>query len=116
MNFALDFDGVISAFPEVCQTMMSALTGAGHRVYVITGIEGKTVGQSDIDDKRHALTAMGIGPHLYHDVIVCPKPHAENKLKAVKDNDIAVLMDNSKKNCKAVAQQAVAFLLWNDRK
>lgn len=115
MNVAFDLDGTVSAFPAVCQQMISALTAAGHHVYILTGVEESAVTAADQAAKRQALTALGIGKDTYYKLVVCPKPHAANKVKALQDNDIEVLFDNTKKNVKKAAKVAVSFLLWNDR-
>lgn len=115
MNFGIDYDGVISAFPSACGAIMSALTAAGHHVYVITGVEESSVTKADVTAKKQALTGCGIGPDIYFRLIVCPKPHAKNKAQVIQDNDIAVLFDNDVKNVKKAKQNAVAFLLWNSK-
>jgi hypothetical protein len=115
VNIAIDVDGTIDSFPRECQTMMSAFVAAGCHVTVLTGIGADSVTQADVDAKREYLTAMGVGGDCYQQLIVVPRPHAENKATAVKDNDIKVLFDNSKANVKACAPLCAAFLLWNSK-
>ena len=93
--------------------MMSAFTAAGFHVYIITGVEEPKVTKADVDAKREYLTGLGISSDLYHQMIVCPTPHPQNKLKAIEDNDIEVLMDNSVANVKAAKKACMALLLWN---
>lgn len=115
-NFGVDIDGVLDAFPRQIGAIMSALTAAAHMVYVITGAAGDTVTQEDVDAKREFLTSVGIGEAMYAELIVVPKPHAENKAKVIEDNKIGVLIDNSKSNVKAAAKAGcVSLLLWNSK-
>lgn len=114
-NFAFDIDGVIDAFPREMATMICALTAAAHRVFIITGADGDTVAASDIEAKREYLVSLGLSPEMYYELIVLPQPHAENKAKAIAENDIGVLVDNSKANIKAAAGKCVALLLWNSK-
>ena len=115
MNVAFDVDGTIDSFVRPMQSTMSAYTAAGHRVYVITGIEAEAVLPSDVAAKQQYLSAMGIGTDCYFQLIVCPKPHPDNKAKAIQDNDIEMLFDNDKKNVKAAAPYCAALLLWNSK-
>lgn len=114
-NFAFDIDGVIDSFPREMATMISALTAAAHRVFIITGADGETVAPSEVKAKREYLISLGISPEMYYELIVLPQPHAENKAKAIAENDIGVLIDNSKENIKAASSKCVALLLWNSK-
>lgn len=112
MNVAVDIDGTVDAFPRVFQSLISALASAGHRVYIVTGIEADTVTQADVDAKTAYLASMGIT--MQFAVIVCPTPHAENKADVIAQNDIVLLIDNSKANIKAaVAEGVCSFMVWN---
>lgn len=114
MNIAIDVDGTIDAFPRVFQSLISALASAGHRVYVITGVEGTSVTQADVDTKTAYLASMGIT--MQYAVIVCPKPHAPNKVDIIQENDIDLFIDNNKDNIKAaVADGCASLLLWNGK-
>lgn len=95
--------------------MMSAFTAAGFGVFVITGVEATAVTKADVAAKREYLTGLGISSDLYRSLIVCPQPHPQNKLKAIEENDIEVLLDNSKANCRAAQGKAMCLLLWNAR-
>lgn len=114
-NFAFDIDGVIDSFPREMGTMIAALTAAAHHVFIITGVTGDTVAQADIDAKAQFLNSLGLGADTYFQLICVPEPHDENKAKAIKDNDIGVLVDNSKSNVKAAAGDCVALLVWNSK-
>ena len=115
-NWAFDIDGVISAFPGQMGSLMSALVAAGFHVWVITGVTGDTVTPEDVEAKREFLTNLGVGPDLYHELLVLPDPHPENKARAIEENHIQVLVDNAKGNIKAAAAVgAVGLLLWNNR-
>jgi hypothetical protein len=113
VNIGFDVDGTIDAFPREIQSMMSAFHAAGFHNIIITGIEGSQVTQADIDAKREYLTGLGISRDLYDDLIVCPDPHPQNKLKAVTDNEVGVLFDNDVNNAKAVKNYCAVFLLYN---
>lgn len=104
---------MLDAFPREFQSTISAFHAAGHNVFIITGVEVTPVTQEDIDQKREYLTSLGISSDLYDSLIVCPEPHPENKAKAIQDNKIAMLFDNSKGNIKAAAPYCAALLLWN---
>lgn len=116
MNAAFDIDGLADSFPRVVQSMMSAFTAAGHHVYVITGIENPKVTAADVQAKKNYLSSLGIGPDCYTDLIVCPEPHDANKAAEIQKNNIAVLFDNSTKNCKKARKVGcAAFLLTNSK-
>lgn len=95
--------------------MMSAFTAAGFHVYVITGIEETSATKADVDAKQEYLTGLGISSDVYHRLIVCPKPHPQNKLKAIEENDVEVLFDNSIANVKQAKKQCMTLLLWNSK-
>jgi hypothetical protein len=114
-SYVFDIDGVIAAFPGQCGSMMAALTAAGFHVYVVSGVGGDTVTDTDVANKRQFLTSLGIGADTYHELVVIPQPHDVNKAKFIEDNHIDVLVDNSKANCKAAAPFCVSLLLWNAR-
>ena len=117
INIALDIDGTIDAFPILFQSWIASWTAAGHRVYIITGIEGDTVLDSDHANKAEYLTAMGIPPTQYYQLIIIPTTadvdHAEAKAEIIKTNNIAALIDNNVENCKAAKKYCAAFLLYN---
>lgn len=115
MNIAIDIDGTIDSFPRVFQSLMSALTAAGHHVYVITGVSEDKVTQADIDAKRQYLTSIGISDDDYFKLIICPKPHPKNKAACVTANDIALLIDNKKSTAKATKAQCAVLVLWNSK-
>lgn len=114
-SYVFDIDGVIAAFPGQCGSMMAALTAAGFHVYVVSGVGGDTVTDTDVANKCQFLTSLGIGADTYHELVVIPQPHDVNKAKFIEDNHIDVLVDNSKANCKAAAPFCVSLLLWNAR-
>lgn len=113
MNIALDVDGTVDAFPAVFDSLAAALEAAGHKVYVITGVEADTVTQADVEAKQGYLKSLGFT--AYTAIYVCPTPHDTHKADLVKQLDIALLIDNSKANVKAVAPEAAALLLWNNK-
>lgn len=113
-NIGVDLDGVISSFPREMESLMSAFTAAGHHVYVLSGISEDEVTEADVEAKTQFLTSLGIGPDVYYELIVIPKPHV-NKAQIIQDKSIGVFIDNSKKNIKAAARYTVALLLWNSK-
>lgn len=113
MNVALDLDGTIDSFPREFQSLMAALTAAGHHVYVITGVDEDAVGKADVAAKQQYLTSLGISSDCYFKLIVCPRPHDTNKAAEIQANDIEMLFDNSKSNVKATVPFCASLLLWN---
>ena len=113
MNVAVDIDGTVDAFPQDFNSLCAALRAAGHHVYVITGIESDTVTQQDVVDTQGYLTSIGIT--AYDTLWVTPTPHDEHKAKLIQDNDVAMLFDNDKDNCKAASSYCAALLLWNNK-
>ena len=97
------------------QTMMSALLAAANQVYVLTGVSTSTVSKDQIDKKSQYLTALGISPENYTGLIVVPDPTGPNKLQAVQDYGIDILIDNKKANVKAAAPFACTLLVWNSK-
>lgn len=114
-NVAFDVDGVIDAFPQEFGTLIAALHAADRGVFIITGGNGDTVDDAEVQQKREFLMSLGISPEVYKELIVVPHPHAENKLKAIKANNIRMLFDNSKANIKAARGVCVACCVWNTK-
>jgi hypothetical protein len=115
-GFAFDIDGVIDAFPRETGTLITALTAAGHRVFIITGAGGEEVQPSDVQGKLQFLGSLGLSPESYYELIVLPQPHAENKAKAIEANGIGVLVDNNRDNIRAAtAAGCVGLYLYNTR-
>ena len=75
MNVAFDIDGTIDSFPQVMLGLVTALTAAGHHVYIITGIEQDKVTPTDVRNKKAFLIGLGFGPGTYKELIVLPQPH-----------------------------------------
>lgn len=115
INIAFDVDGVLDAFPAVMLMLCGALMASGNHVYIITGVEEDTVTKDDITNKTLYLTGLGFGKGTYTELIVMPQPHAENKAKEIKDNNIALLIDNNKDNVKAAKTLCPCLLLWNTK-
>lgn len=115
-NFGFDVDGVIDAFPRQIGTLIAALHAAAHGVFVITGVDADTVTPADVKQKKQFLASIGVGEDTYTDLIVTPRPHAENKAKAIEANGIRLMVDNSKPNVKAATKAGcVGLLLWNTK-
>jgi len=114
-NVAFDIDGVLDAFPAEMLMLCSSLTAGGNRVFIITGIEGDEVEDTDVTNKTAYLTGLGFGKGSYFELIVLPQPHDKNKAKAIKKNNIAMLFDNNKDNVKAAKTSCPCFLLWNTK-
>lgn len=115
MNVAVDFDGTIDSFPREFQSLISALCGAGHQVYVLTGSDGQTVTQEVIDGKKAILAALGIT--VYTAVVVVPDPHDANKAQFIKDNSVTLFLDNNRDNIKCAVKETgcASLLLWNSK-
>ena len=115
-NWAVDIDGVVDAFPRVLGALVSALSAAGHHVYIMTGIDEDTVSDADVEAKRGYLSSLGVGPDTYHELVVLPQPHPANKAEALKANGCGVLVDNNRENIRAaVSEGVVGFYLYNTR-
>ena len=113
MNFGIDIDGTADAFPILFQHLIAGWKAAGDHVYIITGVSETEVTDADHEAKVGYLTALGIPPEMYDELIVCPQPHAENKLKVIEDKGIDLLIDNSVSNSKAAISKCAVFLLYN---
>ena len=114
-NVAFDIDGVLDAFPAEMLMLCSSLTAGGNRVFIITGIEGDEVEDTDVTNKTAYLTGLGFGKSSYFKLIVMPQPHDKNKAKAIKDNKISMLFDNNQNNVKEAKGLCPCWLLWNTR-
>jgi hypothetical protein len=112
----VDIDGVLDAFPAEMLMLLSSITSGGNRVFIITGIESdEDPEKSDLDNKEAYLTGLGFGKGSYFKLIVISQPHDTNKAKAIEDNSISMLFDNSKKNCRAAKSLCPCFLLWQTK-
>ena len=115
MNVAFDIDGTIDSFPQVMLGLVTALTAAGHHVYIITGIEQDKVTPTDVRNKKAFLIGLGFGPGTYKELIVLPQPHDTNKADQIKKLDIELLIDNSVANAKAAKTLCAVLILWNSK-
>lgn len=113
-NIAFDLDGTISSFPAVFQTLIAALTAAGRQVYILSGAGDDKAQPGEQEAKVQYLRSLGIGPELYHELIVVPNPH-KNKARVIQEKNIGIFFDNNKQNVKAAAPYCVALLVWNSR-
>lgn len=115
MNVAFDIDGTIDSFPQVMLALCSALTAAGHEVYIITGVEADTVPASVVKGKKMFLTGLGFGPGTYKQLIVVPQPHDKNKADEIARLKVELLIDNSVANAKAAKALCAVLILWNSK-
>lgn len=113
-NIGFDLDGTISAFPREFETLMTALTAAGHHVFVLSGAGEDEPAPGEQEAKVQYLRSLGIGPDCYEELIVVPHPH-ENKARVIQERGIGIFFDNNKQNVKAAAPFAVTLLCWNSR-
>ena len=114
MLVAFDVDGTIDAYPEVCQSLMSALRAAGQRVVVITGCGADTPTPQDTIDKTGYLASLGCA-NCYDQLVVLGNPTDELKAKWLKANNADLLIDNDKGNAKAAAEVCPVFVPWQTR-
>ena len=98
---AIDVDGTITAGPEVYEPLMRALMKDGHKVYVLTGaITMKSPG-AHVELRMQQLATFGIhkGTH-YTDLHVFVDSDSWNiarmKCDFLRDNDVALFIDDSK--------------------
>lgn len=121
ISWAFDLDGTISADPLVYQDVMSALVAKGNRVWVMTGVHGKTVKPGDTAAKQDYMASMGITRSVhYTDLLVLAEDpgggHADGKAKALVANNVNVLVDNDVNNVKAARLEGViTFLAFNSK-
>lgn len=113
-NIGFDVDGTISAFPAEFQTLIAALTAAGHGVFILSGAGGDKVAPGEHAAKVDYLRSLGIAPELYRELIVVPHPH-KNKAKVIQELGIGIFFDNNKQNVKNAAPFCLALLCWNSR-
>ena len=120
-NIGVDIDGTIDSFPILFQHLIAGWTAAGDHVYVITGTgtekDGGKATDADYANKAQYLTAMGIPPTSYHQLVVLAHTPtssvADQKAKFIQDNGIDVLIDNNVDNCKAAKPYCLALLAYN---
>ena len=115
MNVVIDIDGTIDAFPLTMLALCSSLMAAGHRVYIVTGIEADTVIPADLRNKKKYLNGLGFGPGTYTGLEVLPQPHDKNKAKWIKENNVSLLIDNDVANAKEAKSECAVLLLWNNK-
>ena len=121
MNVAFDLDNTIDAAPKQIQSLMSALMAAGHNIVVLTGTDSPIVTQDEWQAKADYLNSLGCG-QCWNQLVV--QSHAGPNdpgpvLKAswCRDNDVDVLIDNSKDNARAATAFGVPLVLvpWASR-
>ena len=117
INIAIDVDGSIDAFPILFQHLIAGWTAAADHVYIITGVSSETPTDADHAAKVGYLTAMGIPPEQYYQLVVLGhKPNedvAQAKAAYIAANNIKLLIDNSVENAKAAKSECAVLLLWN---
>lgn len=114
MLVCLDIDGTIDADPVSFESLMSALTAAGHRVVILTGCSSKKPGPRDLADKRRYLNSIGVG-HCYDEVVVFGDPPHKAKAKWLKKHNADILIDNSVKNAQLAASFCTVLMPWNNK-
>ncbi|MGH9082333.1 MAG: hypothetical protein ACRDWN_03210 [Acidimicrobiales bacterium] len=115
MNLAIDLDGTCGAFPHEFESICSKLVAGGDQVFILSG-GGKTVTPTVIAEKRQFLTSLGFGVGSYTALVVVPKPYPAQKVQAMTEHGVKVLIDNDKKNCKAAAQAGFLALRLQNAK
>ena len=118
MLVAADLDGTLDAYPREFQSILSALLSRGHTVYVVTGSQGPTVTQADMDEKAAYLASIGMGA-AYNMLTVIANPDgdiAEKKAKYLKSVGCEILIDNKVATCKAVTKVGILALCpWGSK-
>lgn len=115
INVGIDLDGTIDAYPAIFKQLITQAIANGDQVYIITGIHGNTIQQADVDAKTAYLTLLGITQ--YTKLVLTPNPIPDNKVKAIQENNIAVMYDNNLANIKAITKNTncIALLLYNTK-
>ena len=118
MLVAVDIDGCADAYPREFQSIMSALRAAGHTVYVVTGSQGPTVTQADLDEKATYLSSLGLG-ESYDVLTVIGNPDgdiADKKVQYLQSVGAHALFDNSVPNLKAATKAGILALCpWGSK-
>lgn len=114
MKVAFDLDGTADSDPHVFQSLMSALRAAGHVVVILTGCSMDQPGQGELDKKQQYLSELGLA-HCWDELVVFPNPPHKAKAEWIKNNDVAILVDNSIKNAKFASKYCTVLLPWNTR-
>ena len=115
-NIGIDIDGTIDAFPNLFQHLIAGWKANADHVYVITGITADVATDDDHANKVGYLTALGIPPEMYYQLVVIPHSQgyvADAKAQYIQDNHIDLLIDNNVENCKAAKKYCAVFCLWN---
>jgi len=118
MQVAFDLDNTIDAAPKQMQSMMSAFKAAGYKVVVLTGTENE-VTETVWQAKANYLNELGCGACWTQLVVLAHGKNGPSEVKAewCKDNDVDVLIDNSKDNARAAIAAGVPLVLvpWATR-
>lgn len=117
-HIAVDVDGTLSAAPDQMQDICSALKACGHRISVLTGVSSNPVTQQDFDEKANFLNQLGLGESYDDMTVISNKGNlAKAKAQFCVDNDIDVLIDNSRANCQQAVAMGVPLVLcpWASR-
>lgn len=118
MLLAVDIDGTADADPTVFQWLLQAVRGAGGQVAILTGLASPgPVTPADVQAKQDYLAQLGVT--AYDQLVVFPNDGtvgiAQLKADWCAQHDAAVLIDNSKSNCRAAADTCLVLTPWATR-
>ena len=100
--------------------MMAAFKAAGFAVIILTGTSAKTPPEQIWQEKAQYLSSLGCG-NCWDEMVVIATPTSSTegfKAKWCIDNEVDVLIDNSKDNAKEATEAGVPLVLvpWATRK
>jgi uncharacterized HAD superfamily protein len=98
LRFGIDIDGTITRAPKHFKRLIDALLASGNDVHIVTGRDVGRLGETD-----DLLRSMGIHyTSLVMKPVEWPETIPDYKVKAVKDLNLHLLIDDEEPNCWAV--------------
>lgn len=118
-TIAIDLDGTLDSWTAFFIPLLTAIKkgdpkGEIVRVVCLTGCPQDSVDASDIAEKQTYLSELGYDG-LIDELHVVAKPVDENKADWCEANNARALIDNNKKNVKALGSQCLGLLAWQSR-
>lgn len=116
MQIAVDIDGTVDAAPHQFERLLSALRAAGHYVIMLSGSGNHPPSGNSYKTKCNYLSGLGLA-ECWDELVIVTGDVAQLKAQWCQDNNIHVLIDNSKSNAEAASKAGVALVLvpWATR-
>ena len=98
LRFGIDVDGTITRAPKHFKRLIDALLSSGNEVHIVTGRDAGRLKETDdlLRSLRIHYTSLVMKP------VDWPDSMPDYKVKAVKDLDLHLLIDDEEPNCWAV--------------